>query len=50
VIHRSEPWHNMEHVEFKILKWVDWVNNQRLLEPIGDIPPAAFEELHYQKA
>jgi hypothetical protein len=22
------------------LEWVDWFNNRRLLEPIGNIPPA----------
>ena len=48
VIHHSGPWRNMEHVEFETLKWVDWFNNQRLLEPIGDIPPVDFEELYYQ--
>ena len=35
-------------MEFETLKWVDWFNNRRLLEPIGDIPPAEFEELHYE--
>jgi transposase InsO family protein len=39
----------MEHVEFETLKWVDWFNNRRLLEPIGDIPPTEFEELHYEQ-
>jgi len=24
-------------------------NNERLLEPIGHVPPAEFEELHYRK-
>ena len=27
------------------LEWVDWFNNRRLLEPIGNIPPAEAEEL-----
>jgi len=49
VIQHSGPWRNMEHVEFETLKWVDWFNNQRLLEPIGDIPPVEFEVLHYEK-
>jgi len=48
VIRHSGPWRSMEHVEFETLKWVDWFNNRRLLEPIGDIPPAEFEELHYE--
>jgi hypothetical protein len=28
---------------------VDWFNNRRLLEPIGNIPPAEAEELFYAK-
>jgi len=49
VIHQLGPWRNVDHVEFETLDWVDWFNNRRLLEPIGYIPPAEFEELHYQK-
>jgi putative transposase len=30
----------MEAVEFATFEWVDWFNNRRLLEPIGNIPPA----------
>ena len=26
------------------LEWVNWFNNRRLLEPIGNIPPAEAEE------
>ena len=29
------------------LKWVEWFNNRRLLEPIGYIPPAEAEERYY---
>ena len=43
------PWRNVEDVEFETLVWVDWFNNERLLEPIGYVPPAEFEELHYQR-
>ncbi len=39
VIHRRGPWRSMEAVEFATLEWVDWFNNRRLLEPIGNIPP-----------
>jgi transposase InsO family protein len=28
---------------------VDWFNNRRLLEPIGDIPPAEFEQAYYDQ-
>ena len=34
-------------VEFATLEWVDWFNNRRLLEPIGNIPPAEAEARHY---
>lgn len=49
VIHRRGPWHNIEDVEFATLEWVDWFNNRRLLQPIGDIPPAEFEQIYYQQ-
>jgi len=26
-----------------------WFNNRRLLEPIGDIPPAEFELMYYRQ-
>ena len=48
VIRRRGPWRNLEAVEFATLEWVDWFNNRRLLEPIGHIPPAEFEEAYYQ--
>jgi hypothetical protein len=28
---------------------VDWFYHRRLLEPIGDIPPAEFEEMFYRE-
>ena len=48
VIRRRGPWRNLEAVEFATLEWVDWFNNRRLLESIGNIPPAEFEMLYYQ--
>jgi putative transposase len=47
VIHRRGPWRNFEAVEFATLTWVDWFNNRRLLEPIGNIPPAEAEARYY---
>lgn len=29
------------------LEWVDWFNHRRLLEPMGNIPPAEAEERYY---
>ena len=34
---------SFEAVEFATLEWVDWFNHRRLLEPIGNIPPAEAE-------
>ena len=47
VIHRQAPWRSFEAVEFATLTWVDWFNHRRLLEPIGNIPPAEAEERYY---
>jgi transposase InsO family protein len=46
-IHRLGPWKSFEAVEYKTLEWVDWFNHQRLLEPIGNIPPAEAEANYY---
>jgi len=37
----------MREVAWETLKWVDWYNNRRLLDPIGDIPPVEAEEAFY---
>ena len=47
VIHRCAPWRSFEAVEFATLEWVDWFNTRRLLEPIGNIPPAEAEAAYY---
>lgn len=47
VIHRRGPWRSIEAVEFATLEWVDWFNHRRLLEPIGNIPPAEAEANFY---
>ena len=47
LIHRRGPWRSFETVEYATLEWVDWFNNRRLLEPIGNIPPAEAEERYY---
>jgi len=40
---------SLDTVEYATLEWVDWFNNRRLLKPIGNIPPAEFEESYYTK-
>ena len=47
VIHRRGPWRSFEAVEFATLEWIDWFNHRRLLEPIGNIPPAEAEDRYY---
>jgi transposase InsO family protein len=47
VIHRRGPWRSFEAVEFATLEWVHWFNTRRLLEPIGNIPPAEAEARYY---
>ena len=49
VIHRLGPWHNLQAVEMATLEWVDWFNHQRLLGPIGHIPPAEAEDAYYRQ-
>ena len=41
---RPGPWRSLEAVEWASLAWIDWFNHRRLLEPIGNIPPAEAEE------
>jgi hypothetical protein len=43
VIHRQTSWKSIEAAELATLAWVDWFNNRRLLEPIGNIPLAEAE-------
>ena len=47
VIYHQGPWKGLEAVEFATLEWVDWFNNRRLLEPIGNIPPREREKEYY---
>ena len=49
VIHRRGPWRSFEAVEYATLEWVAWFNHRRLLEPIGNIPPAEAEARYYEQ-
>ena len=48
VIHRRGPWKGFDEVEYATLEWVAWFNTQRLLEPLGHVPPAEYEEQFYR--
>ena len=49
LIYKQGPWRNLQAVELATLKWVDWFNHRRLLEPIGNVPPAEAEAAYYQQ-
>jgi putative transposase len=44
VIHHAGPWRGFDDVEYATLEWVAWFNTGRLLEPLGYLPPAEYEE------
>lgn len=48
VVHRRSAWKTVTELELETLKWVSWFNHQRLLEPIGYIPPAEAEANYYR--
>jgi putative transposase len=50
VIRLKGPWRGLDAVEFATLDWVDWFNHRRLLEPLGDVPPAEYEARYYERA
>ena len=47
VIHHRGPWRHLDAAEYATLEWVDWFNHRRLLEPIGNVPPAELEATYY---
>jgi transposase InsO family protein len=49
VIRHRGPWKTLEDVEYATLEWVDWFNHRRLLEPIGNVPPAELEMEYYRQ-
>ena len=49
LIKKDGPWRANDDVELATLSWVDWFNNRRILEPIGDVPPAEYEIMYYQQ-
>ena len=48
LIHPRSSWKTRESVEIATLQWVHWFNHQRLLEPIGYIPPAEAEARYWR--
>ena len=48
LIYPRGHWKTRESVEIAALQWVHWFNHQRLLEPIGYIPPAEAEAQYWR--
>jgi transposase InsO family protein len=48
VIYHLGPWKGLEDVEFATLEWVAWYNSQRLMGPLGFVPPAEYEEQYHR--
>ena len=48
VIQQRRPWGKLDAVEWATLGWVDWYNNRRVYESIGNIPPAEFEAAYHR--
>ena len=44
LIRRRGPWHSVALVEAATAWWTGWFNNRRLYGPLGDIPPAEYEQ------
>lgn len=49
LIHRNRPWKTVIALELATLEWVHWFNNERLLSPLGYLPPAEFEANYYRR-
>ena len=49
VIRHRGPWRHTDVVEYATLEWVEWFNHRRLLEPIGNVPPAELEMAYYRQ-
>ena len=47
-IYQLGPWKGLEDVEYATLEWVAWYNSQRLMEPLGYVPPAEYEEQYHR--
>jgi transposase InsO family protein len=46
LINHQGPWQHLEAVEDATLEWANWFNHRRLLQPIGDVRPAGFEQAY----
>ena len=49
VIRPRGSWRGPEAVESATLDWVYWLNHRRILEPIGNRPPAEAETAYHRR-
>ena len=42
-------WRSRSQLEPAVVEYVSWLNNERLHESLGDLPPAEFEDLYVQQ-
>jgi len=49
LIRQQGPWRGIEAVELATLTWVDWFNNRRIMESIGNVPPVELEAEYYEQ-
>jgi putative transposase len=47
LIHHRGPWITVAAVEAATAGWVGWFNTRRLYGPLGDVPPAEYEQAYY---
>ena len=47
VIRHEGPWRGLEQVELAMLEWVWWFNERRLMEPLGYLSPAEYEQVFH---
>ena len=50
VIRPRGPWQSLEAVKFATLEWGDWFNHRRILDPLGNRPPAEAEAAYYRQS
>ena len=48
LIRRDGPWRSLESLALATLDWIHWYNHHRLLEPLGYLPPAEYEEAFHR--
>jgi putative transposase len=46
---RDRVWRTRTQLEFAIVEYVAWFNNDRLHASLGDLPPAEFQRLHARR-